>query len=101
MNIAALLHPDIPARSIEPFQRVSPALQIRSNLSAAGDLSAALIFGGDGTIHRYLPELHKFKIPVLIVPRGSGNDFAKALGIKNEKIALAAWQKYCAGAGNV
>jgi YegS/Rv2252/BmrU family lipid kinase len=60
-----------------------------------------LIFGGDGTVHRYLPELHKLKLPVLVVPSGSGNDFAKAMGLRNEEIALEAWRHFCAGRGNV
>ncbi|HYL92427.1 MAG TPA: hypothetical protein VEW69_04650, partial [Alphaproteobacteria bacterium] len=32
---------------------------------------------------------------------GSGNDFAKALGIKTDAIALQAWKSFCTGAGNV
>jgi diacylglycerol kinase (ATP) len=62
---------------------------------------AVLIFGGDGTIHRYLPELHAHRIPVLVVPAGSGNDFARSLGFRNEKSALHAWRQYCAGRNNV
>ncbi len=37
---------------------------------------AALIFGGDGTIHRHLGGLALKQIPTLIVPLGSANDFA-------------------------
>jgi len=48
-----------------------------------------------------LPELHQRKIPVLVVPAGSGNDFAKALGIRNVAVALTAWQQFCANASNV
>jgi len=62
---------------------------------------AVLIFGGDGTIHRYLPELHAHRIPVLVVPAGSGNDFARSLGFHSEKAALQAWRQYCAGRNNV
>ncbi len=36
-----------------------------------------------------------------MVPKGSGNDFAKALGIMNEKIALQAWRRFCADGRNV
>jgi len=35
------------------------------------------------------------------VPRGSGNDFARALGLRGRKHVLAAWQKFISGAGNV
>jgi diacylglycerol kinase (ATP) len=62
---------------------------------------AALIFGGDGTVHRHLPQLHQQKIPTLVVPAGSGNDFAKALGIRSVEIALHAWQRFCADGSNV
>jgi diacylglycerol kinase (ATP) len=62
---------------------------------------AALIFGGDGTVHRYLPDLYKYKIPTLVVPAGSGNDFAKALGIANRSAALRAWKRFCTTSDNV
>jgi diacylglycerol kinase (ATP) len=52
---------------------------------------AAIIFGGDGTVHHYLSDLSRTKIPLLMVPRGSGNDFARALGIHTDAEALAAW----------
>jgi diacylglycerol kinase (ATP) len=55
---------------------------------------AAIVLGGDGTIHHYLHDLSRLTIPVLIVPHGSGNDFARALGIKNHRDALAAWQRF-------
>ncbi len=36
-----------------------------------------------------------------MVPRGSGNDFARALGIKNRAQAFAAWNQFCASGNNV
>jgi diacylglycerol kinase (ATP) len=38
---------------------------------------------------------------MLVVPAGSGNDFAKALGIRSVEIALRAWQRFCADGKNV
>ncbi|HET9839355.1 MAG TPA: diacylglycerol kinase family protein, partial [Candidatus Angelobacter sp.] len=67
----------------------------------APNCSAVLIFGGDGTVHRHLPEVSKLKVPVLVVPSGSGNDFAKAMGLRNEAIALEAWKQFCAGGADV
>src|SRR5262249_4790812 len=55
--------------------------------------------GGDGTVHRHLAELYKRQIPVLVVPNGSGNDFAKTLGITNQDAALRAWKDFCDLAG--
>ena len=102
MTIAALFHPSISAKAADPFRDISPHLEIVADLERASDKTqAALIFGGDGTIHRHLPQLHQRKIPALIVPKGSGNDFAKSLGIANERAALAAWKQFCSGANNV
>jgi diacylglycerol kinase (ATP) len=38
---------------------------------------------------------------VLVVPAGSGNDFARALGLRRVRDSLAAWQRFCAGEGSV
>jgi len=98
MTYSALLHPNISPEALQPFQQVSK-LAIQSEIQE--NTSAALIFGGDGTIHRHLPQLFQYKIPALVVPKGSGNDFAKALGIWNERSALAAWKHFCAHGNNV
>jgi diacylglycerol kinase (ATP) len=58
------------------------------------DVDAALIFGGDGTLNRYLPELIEKQIPFVIVPCGSGNDFARELGIKTHADAARAWHAF-------
>lgn len=65
------------------------------------EADAILLFGGDGTIHRHLGQLVKLGLPVLIVPAGSGNDFARALGLRSVRDSLAAWRKFCAGTGDV
>ena len=62
---------------------------------------AALIFGGDGTIHRHLGGLASKQIPTLIVPLGSANDFAHSLGIETPGKALAAWRRFCAKGDNL
>jgi diacylglycerol kinase (ATP) len=101
MTPIALLHPSVSSRVVRPFQRITPDLAIRQDLDNGETLSPALIFGGDGTVHRHLPALHKYKIPTLVVPAGSGNDFAKALGIANRSAALKAWKRFCATGDNV
>jgi diacylglycerol kinase (ATP) len=98
LRIAVLIKPGSSLREAEPFLR--PEGLIPQNHLEAG-LDAALVFGGDGTIHRYLPELHRHGIPVLVVPVGSGNDFARSLGIRSRGIALTAWRRYCADRGNI
>ncbi len=37
----------------------------------------------------------------MIVPKGRGNDFAKALGISDERTALQAWRRFCDSGKNV
>lgn len=101
MNAIALLHLGISPKAVQPFQKFSPGLQIKTDLKCPGELNAVLVFGGDGTVHRYLPELHRYKIPTLVVPVGSGNDFARALGIRNVQIALQAWKHFCDGRKNI
>ena len=65
------------------------------------DVDAALIFGGDGTLNRYLPELIERQIPFVIVPCGSGNDFAREIGIKSHADAACAWEAFHSGTAHV
>src|SRR5713101_8837353 len=58
---------------------------------------AILIFGGDGTIHRHLPALVRLQLPVLIVPAGSGNDFARALNLRSRRDSLRVWREFESG----
>lgn len=105
MTAIALLHPDVSPKLAERFRCSGVELKIQQSLDqppdSASAISAALIFGGDGTVHRHLPQLYEQKIPVLVVPAGSGNDFARALGIRNVEMALQVWQQFCAGKNNV
>ena len=97
MIAAALLHPDVSPKVVDRFRSSGVEICIQDNLEDSTSYSAALIFGGDGTVHRHLPQLHQHKTPMLVVPTGSGNDFAKGLGIRSVEIALRAWQQFCAG----
>lgn len=101
MNAIALLHPDVSSKVVERFRVSGAEIHIQNNLQDSANPSAALIFGGDGTVHRHLPQLHQQKAPMLVVPAGSGNDFAKALGIGSEETALRAWKQFCAVGNNI
>ncbi|HZD08020.1 MAG TPA: hypothetical protein VE176_07215, partial [Candidatus Limnocylindrales bacterium] len=68
--IAALLHPDVSPKAVGRFRTSGVEIRIQDNLQDPTNLSAALIFGGDGTVHRHLPQLHQYKIPTLVVPTG-------------------------------
>lgn len=98
MRALAILGPAASARDLQPFHL--PGVELRSEGSPSA-ADAVLVLGGDGTLHRQLPHLARTGIPLLVVPRGSGNDFARALGLRTPQESLAAWQRFCSGAGNV
>ena len=98
MRVAAILGPAANERSVAPFRLRGVELAVAESPAGA---EAALIFGGDGTVHRQLRALVETQVPALVVPTGSGNDFAMALGLNRAGDALAAWRKYCSGGGNV
>jgi diacylglycerol kinase (ATP) len=100
MRAAAIFGLKASEKDLRPFQRDSDATW-HIGLPAPNQADAVLIFGGDGTVHRYLPDLVSLALPVLVVPCGSGNDFARALGLRTMKLALAAWKKFTANNSNV
>jgi diacylglycerol kinase (ATP) len=101
MRAAAILGLGCSVKSLEAFQ-YDTGVEWRMGVPAAGDqVDVILLFGGDGTVHRHLGQLVKLGIPVLVVPAGSGNDFARALGLRGVRDSLAAWRKLCGGANNV
>ncbi len=101
MRAAAILGLGCSAKDLKAFQ-ANGAVEWHMGMPAASDqVDVILLFGGDGTIHRHLGQLVRLGLPVLVVPAGSGNDFARALGLRRVRDSLAAWQKFCGGAGNV
>jgi diacylglycerol kinase (ATP) len=101
MRAVAIFGPGSSAKNLEPFQKNSEATWLTNLPDNSNQADAILIFGGDGTIHRHLPQLVKLQLPVLVVPRGSGNDFARALGLQSIRDSQAAWRKFSSGNGNV
>jgi len=85
---------------VRQFEMPGVNLFSGNELDPTDQPEAALIFGGDGTIHRHLGGLVMKQIPVLVVPIGSANDFAQSIGIDGVTMARAAWQRFCAGDGN-
>ena len=82
---------------LKPFQAGSTTEWLQGLPAASGDADAILIFGGDGTIHRHLPALVRLQLPVLIVPAGSGNDFARALNLRSMRDSLRVWRGFESG----
>lgn len=103
MRAAAILGLGCSPKNLTPFQSVqSREIEWRIGMPAVADqVDVILLFGGDGTIHRHLSQLVELGVPVLVVPVGSGNDFARALGLRHVRDSLAAWRKFCGGAGTV
>ncbi|MGH9651016.1 MAG: diacylglycerol/lipid kinase family protein, partial [Terriglobales bacterium] len=100
MRALPILGPAVSSRHLKPFEHAGVDLSISENFTSA-TTDAVLVFGGDGTIHRQLPHLACTGIPLLVVPCGSGHDFARALGLRTPQESLAAWQRFLNGAGNV
>jgi diacylglycerol kinase (ATP) len=82
---------------VKPFQASSPTEWLQGLPASSSDADAILIFGGDGTIHRHLPALARLQLPVLIVPTGSGNDFARALKLRSIEGSLRVWRDFESG----
>jgi diacylglycerol kinase (ATP) len=97
MRAAAILGPGNLSRSVVKFQRASGA-QWTSLIKQA---DVVVIFGGDGTVHHNLPALVNLQTPVLVVPCGSGNDFARALRLRSVSDSVKAWQQLVANGSNV
>lgn len=100
MRVAAILGLGCSPKNLRPFQTDND-VDWQLGMPAPGEADAIVLFGGDGTIHRHLSQLVRLALPVLVVPAGSGNDFARALGLRNLRDSLAAWHKFCAAAANV
>jgi diacylglycerol kinase (ATP) len=86
---------------LRPFQQAADLTWLPEFPAKHDQADAIVVLGGDGTIHRHLAQLVDLQLPVLIVPRGSGNDFARALGLRRVGDALAAWRQFTAGKGIV
>jgi diacylglycerol kinase (ATP) len=105
MRAAAIFGLGCSQKNLKPFQadehRHGLQTEWRIGMPATSDeADVILLFGGDGTIHRHLGPLVNLGLPVLVVPAGSGNDFARALGLIGARDSVAAWRNFCADAAN-
>ncbi len=101
MRAVALLGPVAKEQHVRRFELPGVNVFSGNELDPYDQPDAALIFGGDGTIHRHLGGLALKQIPALIVPMGSANDFARTLGVETVEKSLAAWRRFCATGDNV
>jgi diacylglycerol kinase (ATP) len=101
MRAAAIFGLGCSQKNLKPFQ-IDSSIEWHIGLPSAGDRTeVVLLFGGDGTIHRHLNQLVKLESSLLVVPTGSGNDFARALGLRHVRDSLAAWWRFVLERDNV
>jgi diacylglycerol kinase (ATP) len=97
MHAAAILGPGNFRKYVRKFQQLAGIEWVPSPEQA----DVAVLFGGDGTVHRHLSSFVNQSVPLLVVPCGSGNDFARALGLNSVDDSLEAWRAFVsAGARN-
>src|SRR6266436_1034654 len=97
MRAAAIFGLGTSPTDLKPFQAGSPTEWLQGLPASSSDADAIVVFGGDGTIHRHLPALVRLQVPVLIVPAGSGNDFARALNLRSMRASLGVWRDFESG----
>ena len=104
MRALAILGPNAVERDLAPFRAaVAKIIAVESVelANARPSSDAVLVLGGDGTVQRQLAALVRLQIPLLVVPAGSANDFARALGLRTRAQALRAWAKFVRSGNNV
>lgn len=98
MRAAAIVGPADVGKIVARFHRIE---SVEWTTEIEDREEAVVIFGGDGTVHRHLSALVDLKVPVLVVPCGSGNDFARALKFRSASDSLSAWRRFVANRDNV
>jgi diacylglycerol kinase (ATP) len=54
-----------------------------SRFLSSSECEGVICVGGDGLVHLALQEVVDRKIPLAIIPAGTGNDFARSIGVNN------------------
>ena len=101
MRAAAIFGLGTSSKNLDVFREHSATEWIEGVPARSADADAILVFGGDGTIHRHLSALVRLKLPVLVIPAGSGNDFARALKLHSVRDSLRAWNDFECGKARV
>jgi diacylglycerol kinase (ATP) len=97
MRAAAIFGLGTSPSALKPFQERASTEWLQGLPASSSEADAILIFGGDGTIHRHLVALVRLQLPVLIVPVGSGNDFARVLNLRSMRGSLRVWRDFESG----
>ena len=104
MRALAILGPHAREQDLAPFRGAGAEITAVEDLAQTTSLQpagAVLVLGGDGSVQRQLTALVRLQIPLLVVPAGSANDFARALGLRTRAQALRAWAKFVRSGNDV
>lgn len=66
-----------------------PASIAEAARAAASSHDGIVVLGGDGTLNRVVNALGSQAVPIGVLPLGTGNDFARAMGIPAQPVAAA------------
>ena len=78
---AALAAPLREALPQVPLVLPDDVASARQRLLALPEGSRVIVAGGDGTVHQLLPALVERRLQLALLPGGTGNDLARALGL--------------------
>ncbi|MFD0691815.1 bifunctional phosphatase PAP2/diacylglycerol kinase family protein [Actinomadura fibrosa] len=90
-----LLRKELPAAEvvqIEPDQDVEKVLN-----EAAGRADVLAVIGGDGTVNAGARAALEHDLPLLVIPGGTFDHFARALGVETAAEAIASYRRGCLG----
>ena len=77
----SLLEKEIQFLDISGSSYESATVSLESALKLHPEAESLILVGGDGLVHLAIQKLAGTGIPVLLVPAGTGNDLARALGL--------------------
>jgi len=97
MRALAILGPAAQDKDLDLLKSAGLQVEHWDITDSRSTADLAVVFGGDGTIHRFLPQLLRAKLPVLLVPYGSGNDLARALNVLSTQNSLDLAGNFAAG----
>lgn len=87
------LEADLRDAGVEPVTTLAESAEHAAQVCAAAvasDVAGLAVVGGDGMAHIGLNAAARTGVPLGVLPAGTGNDFARGLGIKHWKQGLAA-----------
>ena len=97
MLAQAILGPGAHGKHLQLLRSAGLAIASSGHGIPGGSRDLVIILGGDGTIHRFLPDLIRSRLPVLVLPCGSGNDLAHALRIESMQVGVELAREFARG----